>query len=239
MSSDHGSSWDPRVVGPLDRCATCWTPLNQERAYCNLCGHVSLAFRSLPVEDGRRCVAHATRKTEWTCCLCGDPICKACCASETHPMTSIGPMWHCERCVAAAKVLASSFAETVRRTGSCIKHRDVPMAFTCVTCQEPLCLSCTYFSAKGFFKKRPAGAPYCLGCFRMATLKSSREDWFSGHDVAPAFLWVRPRYLTNRCNLKRSADGGGCAAARMRLACSWTLARETDQLWVLSTLTFV
>ncbi len=186
--NNHGSSWDPNVVGPLDRCTRCWTPLTHDIAYCVTCGHVSLAFNSLPLENGERCSFHTNSAAEWTCCLCQRPICKVCCARETNPFTAAGPLWHCHECVEASNKIEADFLKAVVTKNYCIRHREMPQAFSCKRCGTQLCLSCTYFTVKGLIKKRPADGPYCLGCFRLATVGRSRGKWFSGHDIAPAFL---------------------------------------------------
>lgn len=193
MASDHGSSWSPDVVGPLDRCARCWTPIGEEIAICETCGHVSLVFNSLPVESGERCASNDGSAAEWTCCLCQRPICKQCRAIETNPFTTFGPLWHCHACVDSAKRIEAAFFQTLAATKCCAKHRELPMAFNCTKCKIQLCLSCTYFTAKGLFKKRPADGPYCLGCFRMATLHLKRNGWYSGHDLAPSFFLAARR----------------------------------------------
>jgi hypothetical protein len=188
MISDHSSSWNPDVVGPLDRCSRCWTPIAQDVAYCATCGHVSMALNSLPLEHGERCFVHNNRAAEWTCCLCQRPICKECCARETNPLTTFGPLWHCRQCVDAATVIEAKFFEILATNNCCAKHRAIAMAFRCRKCGIQLCHSCTYFTAKGVFKRTPAEGPYCLGCFRMATIGHTRNRWFSGHDLAPPFL---------------------------------------------------
>jgi hypothetical protein len=186
--ADHGSSWDPNVIGPLDLCSNCWTPISQAVAYCPTCGHVSLAFHSLPLERGERCANHVSRAAEWTCCLCQRPICKECCARETNPFTAPGPLWYCHECLEASNAIESKFRDLLIATNCCAKHRDIARAFSCKKCATPLCLSCTYFTSTGILKKRPADGPYCLSCFRMATLGGTRKRWFSGHDVAHVFL---------------------------------------------------
>jgi hypothetical protein len=188
MASDHGSSWDPNVVGPVDRCLRCWTPIAQDLAYCATCGHATLVFHSLPLEDGEPCSVHNDRAAEWTCCLCERPICRECCALETHPFTTVGPLWHCQHCIDAAKAIEAKYFRTLAERNCCSKHTDLPTAFTCKRCGLPLCLSCAYFTAKGLFKKRVNDGPYCLGCFRMATVGRERGVWFSGHDLAPGLF---------------------------------------------------
>jgi hypothetical protein len=87
-----------------------------------------------------------------------------------------------------AKVIEAKFFEALAKSNCCAKHRDLVRAFNCKTCGIQLCLSCTYFTAKDFFTKRPAEGPYCLACFRMATVGSKRDHWFSGHDATAEFL---------------------------------------------------
>jgi len=188
MATEHGSSWNPTVIGPLDRCSRCWTPIAQDLAYCATCGHVSLVFNSLPLEHGESCSFHNNLAAEWTCCLCQRPICRVCCARETNPLTTFGPLWHCWHCIESARTIEAGYFKTLAEKTCCSKHKDLPMAFACKTCGLPLCLSCAYFTAKGIFKKKPNVGPYCLGCFRTATLGGRRNVWFSGHDLAPGFL---------------------------------------------------
>jgi hypothetical protein len=188
MATDHGSSWNPTVVGPLDRCPRCWTPIGEELAYCQTCGKTSLVFNSLPVTSGERCFHHKDSPAEWTCCLCARPVCHECCDHVTTPLTTAGPLWWCRRCVHAARELEARFLVTLAGSNCCAKHRDIVKAFSCKTCGIPLCLSCTYFTAKGLFKERPVAGPYCLACFRMATPGRTREHWFSGHDMPAGFL---------------------------------------------------
>lgn len=184
-SQGYASSWNPDVAGPLDRCVRCWTSIMQDVAYCPTCGHVSPSFNSLPLEHGERCFVHNDRAAEWTCCLCQRPICRECCARETNPLTTFGPLWHCRECINAAKMKEAKFFETLGTKKCCAKHRDVAMEFCCKTCGIPLCRSCTYFGAKGIFKRRPGAGPYCLGYFRTATIGRKRNRWFSGHDIVP------------------------------------------------------
>jgi hypothetical protein len=188
MLKDHGSSWNPNVIGPLDRCLRCWMPIAQDLAYCATCGHVSLIFNSLPMEWGERCCFHSNHAAEWTCCLCRRPICKECCAHETNPFTTFGPLWHCRQCIDDAKAIDARFFKTLAATNCCVKHRDVAMAFKCKKCALPLCSSCTYFTVRGILKRRPINGPFCLACFQMATLGNRWSRWFSGHDVAPGIF---------------------------------------------------
>src|SRR5260370_42159736 len=119
-----------------DRCSRCWTPIGQDNAYCGTCGHVSLAFDSLPLERGERCFIHNNRAAEWTCCLCQRPICRECCARETHPLTTFGPLWHCRRCVDAAQAIEAKFLETAnkqnRRITAFVDGRQPTFLSVCV-----------------------------------------------------------------------------------------------------------
>jgi len=188
MSNDHGSSWNPTVIGPFDRCLRCWTPFREDLGYCAMCGKASLVFTSYPQNRGQRCSNHPETSAQWTCCLCRKPICEECCDHVIRPITSIGQLWHCRKCVNETKAIEAGFFETLRDKNCCAKHRDVVAAFTCKKCGIQLCLSCTYFTVKGIFKKRPDDGSFCLMCFRMAAIGHNRNKWFSGHDVAPALL---------------------------------------------------
>ena len=115
MRNDHGSSWNPNVVGPLDRCPRCWMPVAQDLAYCATCGDVSQVFDSLPLERGERCRFHRNRAAEWTCCLCQRPICKECCARETNPFTTFGPLWHCSSALMPRRQLRPGFSRLLQR----------------------------------------------------------------------------------------------------------------------------
>ena|SRR5579862_1208587 len=187
MASDHGSSWDPNVIGPFDRCPRCWTPINEDLAYCATCGMMSLVFNSYPQTNGERCFGHKNIIAEWTCCLCARPICKECCDHVTTPLTTAAPLWWCRVCMETAKVIEAKFLEAIAKNNCCLKHRDLVKAFNCKKCGIQLCLSCTYFTAKGLFQKRPAEGPYCLACFRWVSASGKRNHWFSGHDVGPRF----------------------------------------------------
>ena len=188
MLNDRGSSWNPNVVGPLDRCPRCWAPVAQDFAYCYTCGKTSLVFKSLPVEHRGQCYRDGTHPAEWTCCLCRQPICRQCCARETNPFTGAGPLWHCRQCVDAASAIETTFFALLSATRCCSKHRDIPAAFACKDCKLPLCLSCAYFTSKGILARKVGDGPYCLGCFRTFTVMHRRRRWFSGHDVAHALL---------------------------------------------------
>jgi hypothetical protein len=184
MENKHGSSWDPNVAGPFDRCQRCWAPHQQDRAYCTTCGYVSIVYNSVPLEQGESCGIHSNHAAEWTCCLCRRPICRECCAREISPLTSFGPHWYCRHCIDAARTIETKFFEIISVKECCSKHIHLPKVFVCKSCGLPLCCSCAYFTAKSVFKKIPHDGPYCLGCFRMATIGSRHHVWFSGNDLA-------------------------------------------------------
>src|SRR5262249_11927550 len=183
MSHDHGSLWNPQIVGPLDRCLRCWTPFGDDVAYCTRCGKITSVFKSLSLNRGERCSVHQNSTAERTCCLCGRPICKDCCDHVITPIFMIGEQWYCCLCVKEAKTIEKRFFDALSRSNCCAKHEEIISSFTCKICGLPLCLSCTYFTAAGIFKKRPADGPYCLTCFRSVTSGRNRNIWFSGHDV--------------------------------------------------------
>jgi hypothetical protein len=183
----RGSTWDPNVPGPLDRCLRCWTPAEQDRAYCLTCGRVSLVF-SNQADAKESCYAHSDRAARRFCCLCARPVCAECNAEETYSVASGISLWHCRECRAECHGLENEFFATIQRSGTCAKHSDLSAVVDCKVCGLPICLSCTYFTVKGILRRTIADGPFCLSCFRGAVAGTRIKRWFSGHDVSPALL---------------------------------------------------
>lgn len=187
--SDHGSTWNPNVIGPLDRCLRCWTPLHAKRGYCTTCGKTTLIFdMSLRQPRRRQCFQHTGVPAIRYCCLCARPICEQCKGLETFPFPSPGVNWHCKKCLGRAAELEHRFHELLEKRRCCAVHRDMNRSFECKKCSAPLCLSCSYFTVRGVFTQRVADGPYCLGCFRQATFGSKNRRWISGHDLSPGLV---------------------------------------------------
>jgi len=191
MSVEHGSTWDPNVIGPLDRCLRCWTPVREAPAYCQFCGKTAGVFNT-DAEDSptnESCFYHNGRSATCFCCVCAEPICSECKANKTTPFSlMLAEVWHCRTCVDSAARLEKEYFERIERDGCCSKHVDVIASFHCKKCDLPLCLSCSYFSSVGIFRKRIGDGPFCIGCLRTAFMGSERKKWFSGHDMGPALV---------------------------------------------------
>jgi hypothetical protein len=188
-TKNHESTWDPNLPGPLDRCLRCWTPINNDVAYCLTCGQTTLVFKDAMFDPGEnRCFWHGEKNAVRLCCLCLRPVCEECKSKETNPLTLPRPLWYCRHCCDTQRSFENEFLESLPRTRCCSKHRELPAAFSCQKCSLPLCLSCTYFSVSGFWRKQISNGPLCLGCFRTAVPSTTRKNWLSGHDVGPAFI---------------------------------------------------
>ena len=186
----HGSTWDPNIVGPLDRCLRCWTPVNNDVAYCLTCGKATMVFTAAaaPPEGGQSCVHHPGVQAQRFCCLCMNAICEQCNGNESFSFTMGSSLWHCRPCCQEAERLEKQFFAVLSRDHCCSKHRDTQAAFECKKCSLPLCLSCTYFTVKGWLRKTVADGPFCIGCFRTWRPRDRNgNQWFSG-DVAPHFV---------------------------------------------------
>jgi hypothetical protein len=190
MSVERGSTWDPNVVGPIDRCLRCWTPIRDAPAYCQTCGKTTPLFNTaveLPVN--KSCFYHQERAAACFCCACVKPICSECQAYKTTPFSlMLAEVCHCRNCVDSAGLIEKEYFKRLEKDGCCAKHSDILASFQCKKCALPLCLSCSYFSSVGFLRKRIGDGPFCVACFRRSFTDTKHKAWFSGHDLAPALV---------------------------------------------------
>jgi hypothetical protein len=176
---DPDTAIDPTVAGPFDVCLRCLSPRDDNVAYCRRCGHLDdHIFVNAPAQH-HRCANHPSVEASAFCSTCGRPICSSCGEARGY-FASVGlPTYLCPSCRDDMQRIAGLFLREAQETGHCVKHRDRPATFICVGCSLPHCDACGYYKLKGFFRNRLGSGPYCLLCFRTATLSSIRKRWVS------------------------------------------------------------
>lgn len=170
---------DPNEPGPFDICLRCFTPLSQDSTFCQTCGEIK-AFLATPWEmSGERCFVHKSVSASTFCVLCGQPICDQC--KEREGRAYGRPTPQCRSCVEKSRQLEADYIASIKRHGTCAKHKGRSAPFVCVSCSLPHCPECSYFLIGGFFKQKITAGPYCLPCFRLRTYTATiRPHWISG-----------------------------------------------------------
>jgi len=179
-STSDAESWDPNEVGPFDSCLTCFTPFGEKWAFCQTCGKVGTVFET-PVEIGsKRCTKHRDIRAAGYCCLYCKPICDECTGNVVERFPMGLRFLECRSCLERSSQIREKFLALLAREGCCAKHQSRASKVNCVKCQLPLCAACAYFTVKGLIRRRAAQGPFCLVCFRMATLGAGHRAWISG-----------------------------------------------------------
>ena len=182
MSNENRQdTWDPNEVGPFDKCIKCFTPYNNDFAFCSFCGHVSTVFDTPRDATGEKCHKHKRVQAIGFCCLCAEPICDDCKEKEHYSIAGgFRDLYYCRSCVRKAEDIKNEFKNKTKEQRLCAKHHDSKASFECVECGLSICSKCAYFTNKGLFRKKLGDGPYCLACFRSATIKGGRSGWISG-----------------------------------------------------------
>ena len=176
--------WDPNEVGPFDRCFKCFTPYNDDFAFCLFCGHVSTAFDTPREVTGATCHKHSGDQAIGFCCLCAEPICDDCKENEHYSIAGgLRDLYYCCSCVRKAEDIKKEFQKKTKEQRLCAKHHDTKASFECIECGFSMCNNCAYFIKKGWFRKKIGDGPYCLSCFRSGTIKGGRSRWISGKEA--------------------------------------------------------
>jgi len=176
--------WDPSEVGPFDRCIKCFTLYNDNFAFCSFCGHVSTVFDTPRETSGVKCHIHSSIQVIGCCCLCAEPICEDCKEKEHYSIAGgFHNLYYCRNCVKKAEDIKKEFSRKTKEQKLCAKHHDRKASFDCIECGLALCNECSYFTNKGWFRKKLGEGSYCLSCFRKTTIKGGRSNWISGKEA--------------------------------------------------------
>jgi hypothetical protein len=171
---------DPRIPGPFDRCLCCFSPGLDGARYCPNCGQqrgwLDVGDEKL---NGKRCVYHSERSAHAFCAICGNPICTECEARRGYAMFFLMETPQCHHCLDTIARLERDYAERLRRSQVRAKHPSQRAQLSCISCELLHCDCCLYYVTKGIFRIQTAKGPYCLGCFRRKTERSSR--WISAY----------------------------------------------------------
>ncbi len=172
-------TWDPTVLGPMDRCVNCFSERGMDSVICPNCGYTSGVHVVSDCIDGVRCQRHPESVARAFCNWCADPICDECIEREGFNFPWSSPLIYCKKCVALAEQIERDFRERVSRLGTCAKHDLNRATFTCSQCSLPLCDSCAYFVTAGLFRRRIMAGAFCLICFRLNTVGGGRKRWIN------------------------------------------------------------
>jgi len=174
---------DPTQIGPFDRCLTCFTPRNDEIAYCTHCGRTTFfQITETPPKD-TVCTYHPNVSAKTYCVLCGNAICAACIKQEGVSLMTALPTPQCHTCLARAAELEAEYRRHLEDANVCAKHPNEPAALRCIKCDLPHCGACLYFTTTGWLRKRLGTGPLCLGCFRSNVFGATRQHWVSLRDA--------------------------------------------------------
>lgn len=166
--------YDPRQAGPFDRCIRCFTPYNNARAYCSMCGKISTVFSTKVEISGEVCAIHKNSKAIAYCCICNQPICDNCKERKQFSFPAgLIDIYYCKKCTVESKKIEENFFETLVTAKKCAKHHDEISTSKCLICKLPLCAYCSYFITGIIFRWRIKSGPYCLSCYRSEKIKKS------------------------------------------------------------------
>ena len=172
--------YDPNIVGPFGLCFDCFTPHNEDYAFCLCCGKQSSHIVAFDSPKEHSCITHKNRTATVFCNLCGKPKCEFCYNLNNSGVAfSTGSIVDsCFSCIELISALNKKYKEKLAETGCCSKHFDRQATKDCVSCKKPHCNSCLYYISDRTATKVMDGA-YCLPCFRMKTLGSEPKFWIS------------------------------------------------------------
>ena len=174
--------FDPKTVGPLGVCFRCFTPHSPDFGFCLKCGQIHAHITNFERPEGFACANHKSERASAFCAGCGQPICSHCCTDPCVSLTTGMSVCHCQSCLMEMKALEGGFLQSVKKQNICVKHPSHEARMSCKSCALPHCDACLYYKVGGFFKKRIVDGPYCLPCFRVATLSGGRDKWMSAID---------------------------------------------------------
>jgi hypothetical protein len=175
------SSWDPNEIGPFDRCLRCFTPYNNDFAFCLKCGKIGTVFDVPIIPEKGFCMRHKKPFIGY-CCLCGHAICAECGHKSFHSLLyPFRKFFYCNKCLEKSKKIEEAFFKELEKKMVCAKHSETKAEFRCIECGLLLCRHCAYFSRTGLIIKRVDKGPYCLTCFR--TKVQNKKSWISGEAV--------------------------------------------------------
>lgn len=182
---NNDSIYNPKEIGPFDKCLRCFSPLSDNIAYCTTCGKISTVFSVSPTEPSQTCAYHNGQPAIAHCCLCSKPICTMCNDNnKQHFSIAAGcvDLHYCVHCTARSKEIEKHFFDRLLARGECAKHPGTKSIFKCVKCALPLCGNCSYFQVSGLIRRRIKGGPYCLACFRSVN-STAITSWVSGAEA--------------------------------------------------------
>ena len=162
--------WPLEEAGPFDRCLRCFTPNNDDRAYCTNCGKGGSFFATSNDVTGKMCTFHPHVLASAYCALCTRPICSACVAREGFSLAAFCPTPQCHFCIDDMARLEAKYLQGLHDRGCCAKHPNKCSVIHCSVCNIPLCGSCVYYKHFGFMWRK--AKPYCLTCRRIARYAS-------------------------------------------------------------------
>ncbi len=168
MTAPDPDRYNHKVVGPFDRCIRCFTPRNDERAFCLSCGHSGHFFQTPVRQPSEHCFAHPGTIAAEYCVLCTRPVCVDCVEQEGFSLVAVRPTPQCRYCLAEIKRIEAKFFARLDKSGACAKHSNKRAHSKCISCGLPLCDSCDYYCRRGLLLRKKG--PYCLACFRVARL---------------------------------------------------------------------
>jgi hypothetical protein len=175
--------YDPSEPGPFGRCYRCFTVESQECGFCLKCGRLRHYLADTNEYEGRMCVNHANSQATSCCCLCGKAVCAACVEKEGYSISAASRLPYCKACCLSSLETERRYLATLQERRCCSKHTDLTARFTCQGCSMPLCEFCSYFKRRGLLRVKVGEGPYCLACFRHATLDGGRNRWVAGFDA--------------------------------------------------------
>jgi hypothetical protein len=172
---------DPTIVGPFDRCFTCFQPITNKFRYCENCGRTHL-FNYGDLLPGQHCFNHPTVAATAICRSCNNSIRDDCTGARGFSMLSGESDAECKNCLMRIVELKKSFKERLEKTKMCAKHPTQTALLRCAKCALPHCEACLYFTRK-VFRTRLAKGPLCLTCFRERTGSDARNSWISAREA--------------------------------------------------------
>ena len=182
----EGKDWPllpPGPKGKLVSCCWCDNILNDDRAYCSVCGKNNGHWDPFSSE-GQPCHM-CKKKSTMACVQCNKPVCIDCSQSSKSGCIGATNNGHmditnsllrgpqiiltCQECINDMKTLEEHYQTIFNVNGdykyenldSCLWHGRKTIS-KCIICNKPLCEICAYFKQKSFLRlnKKYVG-PYC------------------------------------------------------------------------------